>query len=101
MTKEWLSTETVKDITSLIAGCDFPDKTFFLGEQLPAWVVKPAERQNLLLFVNYKPTLPFAEYTSGRIFHRDFELRWKQNDGDIQVVYLGKREHCPPLLQSG
>jgi len=101
MTKEWLSTGVVNDIVGFIAGCNFPDNAFFLGEQQPAWVVKPAERQDLLLFVDYKPTLPFAAYTSGRIFHHDFELRWLQNNGSTQVAYLGNSKYRPRSLPEG
>lgn len=101
MTKEWLSTDEVNDIVGFIAGCNFPDDAFFLGEQQPARVVKPAERQDLLLFVDYEPTLPFAAYTSGRIFHREFELRWQQENGRIRVVYLGTKGYCPPAMPSG
>jgi len=101
MTKEWLSTDEVNDIVGFIAGCNFPDDAFFLGEQQPAWVVKPAERQDLLLFVDYKPTLPFAVYTSGRIFHREFELRWQQDNGRMRVVYLGTSKYRPRSLPEG
>lgn len=98
---EWLSARHVDDIAALIAGCNFPDDALFLGERQPARVVMPKERQDLLQFVPFDPTLPFAKFASGRIFHRDFELRWQQDDGGAQVVYLGKREYCPSLLQEG
>lgn len=95
MTKEWLCTGETGDIVAFIAKCNFPDDAYFLGEQQPAQVVKPEERQDLLLFVDFQPTLPFAEYTSGRIFHREFELRWQPDNGRIRVVYLGTPAYCP------
>lgn len=102
MTNEWLSTGETNDIADFIAGCECPDNALFLGEQQPTHVVKLEDRQNLLLFVDYKPTLPFAAYTSGRIFHRDFELRWQQNvNGGTQVVYLGTPEYRPAALPEG
>jgi hypothetical protein len=100
MTIEWLRTGKTDNIAAFITKCDIPDNAYFLGEQQPTWVVKPAERQDLLLFVDYEPTLPFAAYTSGRIFHDEFELRWQKDNGQIQVVYLGNEDHCPQSLLS-
>lgn len=101
MTKERLCTGKTDNIVTFIAGCDFPDNAYFLGEQQPAFVVKPEQRQNLLLFVPFTKSLPFADYSSGRIFHDDFELRWQQDNGWIQVVYLGAPEYCPDALPEG
>ncbi len=98
MTTEWLSTSHVEDIGALIAGCKFPDDALFLGTQQPAQVVRLEDRQDLLLFVPFDPDLPFAKFASGRIFNRDFELRWQQDDGGSQVVYLGTPEYRPGAL---
>ncbi len=97
MLTEKLCTGRVENITTFIADCHFPPGTLFLAERLPDRVVTRAkDRQALLLFTKFDAHIPFAEYTSGRIFHRDFELRWEQEHGKTQVVYLGTREQRLP-----
>ncbi len=88
------------DLDSLIKHSQFPSDALFLVELLPQEaVVKPAERQNLLRFAHFDPEIAFAQYTSGRIFHETFELRWEQTDnGKIRVVYLGTTEGDLPGL---
>ncbi len=99
MTTEWLATGEVADITHLIAEWSIPAGALFLGEQQPARFLMKDEQSALLIFVPFEQTLPFSTYTSGRIFHRDFELRWQQDEDGTHVVYLGTRDHCPLSLQ--
>ncbi len=96
--KEILRAGSVDDIAQLIADCQFPAEALFLAEMLPRHViVKPEERQDLLRFTRFDTRIPFTQYTSGRIFHQDFELRWEKNDDKTQVVYLGAERHLPEL----
>jgi hypothetical protein len=99
MTTELLYVGMVADIKPILDECHIPEDAYFLGEQLPQHVVGTLEeRQNLLLFVPYSANLPFGAYTSGRVFHRDFELRWEKEEDKLRVVYLGTHEHCPASL---
>src|SRR5437588_400776 len=97
---EMLCVGSVDDIGRLITECQFPSEALFLAEMFPQHViVKAEERQDLLLFAHFDSRMPFAQYTSGRIFHQDFELRWESNDGKIQVIYLGVKCSLPALEQ--
>lgn len=88
----------VDDFTSFIADCRFPTEAFVLVERLPQQVVVGAEeRQNLLRFARLSDGVNVTTYTSGRIFHADFELRWEKQEGKTQVVYLGTEESKPSL----
>jgi len=52
------------------------------------------ERQNLLQLTRLNAIHSLAEltnFTSGRIFDRDFELRWERVFGKTQVVFLGTK----------
>ncbi len=90
----------VGDITRLLAETHFPDDAYFVGEQQPQHVIsRPKERQALLLFAQYNRALPFADYTAGRIFHQDFELRWEREDGETRVVYVGTEQYHPASLE--
>jgi hypothetical protein len=92
METEMLCAGPVDDIDALIAACKFSPKALFLVEMLPQHVVvKPKERQDLLRFAYFDAKIRYANYTSGRIFHQDFELRWQKNDGKTQVVYVGTK----------
>jgi len=91
----------VDDIAALIAQCVFPSGALFLVEMLPQHVVVgSSERKNLLRFANFDASIPFAmfaAYTSGRIFHPDFELRWEKQGDRTQVIYIGMEEYRPPV----
>jgi hypothetical protein len=84
----------VEDIDALIASYHFSSDAYVLVEQLPVNVVlKPEERQNLLLFKRFgeiEPETRLSNYTSGRIFTPEYELRWERQDGKFQVVYVGQ-----------
>src|SRR5258708_29880057 len=96
---EIVCTGVVDDLAQLIAACRFPSEALFLAEKLPDHVVDSAEeRQDLLRFTYFDMDIPFAEYTSGRIFHSDFELRWEKNDAQkTRVVYVGIERSLPAL----
>jgi len=99
--EEMLRAGPVNDITELITACKFSPEALFLAEILPQHVIVSAkERQDLLRFAYFDAKIPFAKYTSGRIFHQDFELRWQKNGGKTQVVYLGAERDLPWLEPS-
>ena len=92
MAEEILYTGFVDDIAALVGTFKFSPKACVLVESMPQRVVK--ERQNLLQLVRLNNILDLAEltnFTSGRVFDRDFELRWERVSGKIQVVFLGTK----------
>ncbi len=102
MTEEILCTGPVRDVAALIKAGDFPRDAYFLAERLPQQViVDPQERQDLLRFARLHEVIDdnvIADYTSGRVFDQDFELRWEKDaDGGYKVVYLGKERSIPGL----
>jgi len=97
---EMLCSGSVDDIDSLITAYQFPPSALFLGETQPQHVISNDGRQNLLRFVHFGTHIDFASYTTGRIFHPDFELRWEQSGvkrETYQVVYLGAERSTPNL----
>jgi len=97
---EMLCSGSVNDILSLITAYQFPPDALFLGETQPRHVIQPHQRQDLLRFAHFGTHIPFADYTTGRIFHPDFELRWEQSGvkrETYQVVYLGVERNTPGL----
>ena len=95
----------VEDITEFIQACSFlslPGATgsLVLLEKQPQRMVAKEDRQNLLLFMEYAcPVSNFSEYTAGRIFHEEFELRWERINSGVQVVYIGKPQTLPLLRE--
>jgi len=92
MAEEILYTGSVDDIATLVATFKFSPKACVLVESMPQHVVK--ERQNLLRLTRLNAIHSFAEltnFTSGRVFDRDFELRWERVFGKTQVVFLGTK----------
>ena len=91
---------TDEDFLKLIATCykvNMFSNALTLIERFPAQVIKTKERQNLLLFEQFKPERHFAEFTSGRIFTEHLELRWERRGPKMHVVYLGKSEYASVL----
>ncbi len=106
-TEETLYTGTVTDIAALIQACDFPPDAYVLVERQPRTVVEEGGRQDLLRFDRLNEVIAdkkfdFASYTSGRVFHPRFELRWEQNAvkmGEASVVYIGVERKLPEVLK--
>ena len=98
MAEEILCTGSVHDLATLVAAFNFPPEAYVLVERLPQQVVNDAERQNLLRFARLhdidrpRDRIDIASYTSGRIFYRDFELRWEKDSSGTNVVFLGTKE---------
>jgi hypothetical protein len=103
--EEVLSTGLVQDLSVFLAACVFPPEAFVLVEQISRHVLAgPEEREGLLRFARLENVVDVSMSTSGRIFHRDFELRWErqaQEEETARVVYLGKAEGLPPQLSPG
>lgn len=98
VTEEVLSTGEVPDIAAFVKASDFPSEAFVLVERFPSQAVTdPQERQNLLRFAFLADDIDLSLYTSGRVFHQDFELRWEQEAHRTRVVYLGKARNLPGL----
>jgi len=88
------------ELATLLAQCAFLQEGTFLGEMVPAHTVSPEERDALVRFIRFDTTLPcnaYVQYTCGRIFHTDFELRWQHEQDKVRVVYVGKARSIPFL----
>ncbi len=91
---------TVNDFPQFVTECDFSPEAFVLAERFPEQVItKIKERQDLLRFTHFERDIPFADYTSGRVFDEYAELRWEKQGNTMQVVYLGAKERAQVLLQ--
>lgn len=89
------------ELATLLKQCTFLQQGTFLGESLPREVVHAEGRDALIRFTPFDATLSYemyAQYTFGRIFHHDFELRWQHEAGKVRVVYIGT-ECTIPFLQ--
>lgn len=98
MEEEILYTGSVDDITALVAAFTFPSPSYLLLESMPPHVVK--DRQNLLRLVSLNGFGNLAElknFTSGRVFGKDFELRWERALGKTRVVFLGAKAYQETL----
>ncbi len=82
-------------------GAQMPEDSLLLTEQLPTHFVNAQERRNMLRFEIYGPEVDVAEYTSGRLFQNDFELRWEKQDALFQVIYLGSEQKKARLYDFG
>lgn len=88
------------DLATLLAECPFLRDGTFLGEMVPAHTVHAEERDALVRFIRFDTTQPYeryVQYTSGRIFHDDFELRWQHEQDKVRVIYIGRARSIPFL----
>jgi hypothetical protein len=88
------------NLAALLEQCAFLQQGTFLGETLPIQIVRPQERDVLIRLKPFDATLPYetyAQFTFGRIFHVDFELRWQHDSGKISVMYIGIAQTIPFL----
>jgi len=97
--EEILATGLVSDIAALINACNFPQQAFILTENFPSYRVNDQrEKQNLLRFARLEDGLDeMSNTTSGRVFHKKFELRWEKRDHEYWVIYLGAKRDLPAL----
>lgn len=100
---EILATGSVRNITVLIKACNFSPEAFILTENFPSYPVNDQQvRQNLLRFARIKDGLDKDGFdvnntTSGRVFHKTFELRWEKRDHEYWAIYLGVKRNLPAL----
>lgn len=97
VTEEILTTGEVQDIAAFIAACAFPPEAFVLAERFPQQVIKPEEQRNLLRFARLENNVDLGLFSSGRIFHEQFELRWERETQTTHIVYLGQPRELPGL----
>lgn len=84
----------------IVAACRFVPEAFFLAELFPLSPVNTqSEREGLLKFTCFNRTLRCTDYTSGRIFQADRELRWEKQRELVRVVYLGTDENEGELAE--
>jgi hypothetical protein len=77
-----------------------PDEPVFaLVEAYPQQRIQPEQRQDLLRFAIFTPSMDLNPYTSGRIFHREGELRWERYQDLVHVVYTGYEEYRPAFQE--
>ncbi len=102
--EETLYTGTVTNIADLIGACDFPPEAFVLMERVPRVVIDDLQEwRDLLRLAHLSDGIDTVSYTSGRVFNRDFELRWEQDgvtEGETNVVYIGGVRNLPGLTKS-
>ncbi len=85
---------TAEGLEQVVAHCHFAQDARFLAEQLPMRVINNRQEQrDLLQFIYFNGELSCAEYTSGRVFQEDRELRWEKLGEKIRVVYIGAAEN--------
>jgi hypothetical protein len=91
-------------IKQLIVDCHFAQNALLLAEQIPSRVIRNAkERHDLLRFTSFnkdrldEETPALSDYTSGRIFQEDAELRWERQGNKMHVVYIGPQERSSVL----
>ena len=91
---------TRTELAQLLEQCTFLHEGTFLGEDFPLHLVNEEERERLIRFIRFDASLPYemyAQYTSGRIFHPDFELRWQPEADKVRVLYIGTEQKMPFL----
>jgi hypothetical protein len=89
------------NLVTLLEQCTFLQQGTFLGETLPLSIVSTEQRDALISFKPFDATLPYktyTQYTFGRIFHPDFELRWQHQSDKVRVIYIGIKREIPFLL---
>src|SRR6266852_2937085 len=89
-----------EEVQQVVAHCHFTQDALFLAEQIAThFITKPQERLDLLRFTYFKSSPSCIEYTSGRIFQEDRELRWEKQEDKWRVVYLGQAENDAELQE--
>lgn len=95
------SSDSVENITTLIAECKFPQDAYVLVEMLPQHIIDKQDRQSLLCFARLSDGVDLARYTSGRVFDKDAELRWEKIDeSKYHVDYLGRKREIQGLQKN-
>ena len=98
MAQELLLAGKTKDLAAVLKTHRIPSDThvLMLLEIQPQRIVEPYARQNLLHFAHFDPD-NCTDYTSGHVFHKYGELRWKKQDGAVQIIYTGHKHYMPEI----
>lgn len=83
---------TADEMPRLVAACRFGQEALWLAEQIPQEMISDLQKgRDLLCFRHFEEKLAqkCANFSSGRIFQDDRELRWERQGERLHVVYLG------------
>ncbi|GEM_PF-1004625 len=80
------------EMPQLVAACRFGPQALWLAEQIPQEILIDLQKgRDLLCFKHFKEELAeeCANFSTGRIFQDDRELRWERQGERLRVIYLG------------
>ena len=70
-------------------------KTLMVLERVPDVWLTESEREDGLCFESYNAEMNFNQWERGRLFGKEFELRWEKEGGVCQGVYCGAPVNLP------
>lgn len=102
MAQEVCCAGKIENISALLKEYRLPPdmSALTLVEMQPLSYIEQHQRQDLLRFAHFENTFDLTSYTSGRIFHREGELRWEKQADAIQLVYTGLEQYRPEFKVS-
>lgn len=88
----WGTTEELLPIVQAL-GC--LTESLLMLERVPSAFLSDDERQRGICLRKFDAEEKLEVWEQGRIFHKDFELRWEKHDGVFVAVYIGKLKVLP------
>ena len=88
----WGTTEKLLPIVQALA-C--PPTSLMMLERVPSTFLSDDEREKGICLRKYDASENFEVWERGRIFHKDFELRWEKQDEVFVVAYIGELAVLP------
>lgn len=92
---QWARTN---DLTSAVVALTWPDPSYMYLERVPYAWLSEAEIESGLRLEKLDLAENWNTWERGRLFCKDFELRWEKLDGAFQAVYVGPPADLPGFV---
>ena len=88
----WVTTDNLLPILEKL---DSPAEALMMLERVPNTFLPDSERESGICLRKYNASENFDDWERGRIFHKNFELRWEKQEEGFVVVYIGEPKALP------
>ena len=87
---EQLCWGTTEELLKIVSELIYPPDALMMLEHVPTAFLSDDERENGICLRKYTPDENLEAWERGRIFHKDFELRWEKHNTSFVIVYIGE-----------
>ena len=88
---------TTEKLLPIVKSLSCPPESLMMLERASSTFLSDNEREKGICLSRYDERENFEAWEHGRIFHDNFELKWKKQDSTFVVIYIGEPKDLPML----